>query len=131
MQILAGIFGTPTWENSKFETETSKLGGGTRRPFWLLVKHYFEMVQPGIFFQFRFPLSSEILQTFMAMNFLVLSYLIVPRKQLFIQHDAMNTKVGCYVGITKQFLRHFFHSSEIKDNCLNKIWSEVYNSQKL
>ena len=46
---------------------------------------------------------------FMAMNVLALiSYLIVSCKQLLIQHDAMNTKVRCLLGIIKQFLQHFF-----------------------
>ena len=67
-----------------------------------------------------------------SMNFLVLSYLNAFRKQLLIQHDAVNTKVGCHLGIIKQFLQHFFHSNEIKIvNCLIKILSEVAKSQKL
>ena len=37
----------------------------------------------------------------MSMNFLIFSYLIVSDKQLFIQHDAMNTKVGCHLRIIK------------------------------
>ena len=68
---------------------------------------------------------------FMAMNFLVLGYLTVSRKQLLIQHDAMNTKVGYYLGIIKQFLQYFFHSNKIKDNCPIKTLSEVHKSQKL
>ena len=68
----------------------------------------------------------------MTMNFFVLSYLIVSRKQQLIQHDAMNTKVGYLAsGITKQFLQHIFRSNEIEDNCLIKILSEVHKSQKL
>ena len=81
------------------------------------IKHsYFDMIHPGIFFQFWFPLSSEILLMFMAMNVLVLSYMIASGKQLLIQHDAMNTKVRCLLGIIKQFLQHLFHSNKIKDN---------------
>ena len=67
----------------------------------------------------------------MAMRLLVLSYLIVFRKQLLIQHEAMNTKMGCLLRITKQFLQHFFHSNKIKDNCLIKILSEVRKSKRL
>ena len=65
----------------------------------------------------------------MSMNFLVFSYLIVSRKQLLIQHDAIDTKAGCRLGIIKQFLQHFFHSNEIKDNQLShQILSEVHKS---
>ena len=69
-----------------------------------------------------FPFSLESLyllkyyKMFISMNVLVLGYFIVSRKQLFIQHDAMNTKVGCHLGMIKQFLQHFFHSKEIQDN---------------
>ena len=62
---------------------------------------------------------------FTSMNFLVLSYLIFSGKQILIQHDAMNTKVGCHLGIIKQFLQH------LKDNCLIKILPEVHKLQKL
>ena len=41
---------------------------------------------------------------------------LFPRKQLLIQRDAMNTKEGCHLWIIKQFLQHFLHSNEIKDN---------------
>ena len=66
------------------------------------------------------------------MNFLALSYLIVSRKQLLMQHDAMSTKVGFHLGIIKQYLPHLFHSNEIKDTliCLIKIMSELHKSQK-
>ena len=74
------------------------------------------MVHPGIPFQFRFPLSSEILQNVYGHELLDLSYLIVSLKQLWIQHNAMDTKVGCLLGIIDQFLQHFFHSNKIKDN---------------
>ena len=78
------------------------------------------MVPPGISFQFRLPLSLIYCEILMSMNVLVLSYLIVSRKQLLIQHDTMNTKVGCHLGIVKQFLQHFSYSNEIKNNNLSR-----------
>ena len=89
------------------------------------------MVHLGIFFQFRFPLSSEILQNVYVHELLVLSYLLVFRKQLLIQLDAMKTKAVCHLRIIEQFLQPFFHSNEIKDNCLIKILPEIHKSQKL
>ena len=63
--------------------------------------------------EFSFSLGSLYLlkycKMFMSVNFLVFSHLIVSlSKQLLIQHDAMNTKVGCHLGIIKQFLQRFF-----------------------
>ena len=73
----------------------------------------------------------EYCKSFMTMNFLVLSYLIVSHKQLLVKCYAMNTEVRCLLGIIKQFLQYFFHSNKIKIiNCLIKILSEVHKSQK-
>ena len=53
------------------------------------------------YLEFPFSLGPLILLKYckmlMPINVLVFSYLIVSREQLLIQHDTMNTKVGCHL----------------------------------
>ena len=88
---IGGIFYQPRFKSSTF-CQT-----------WCLYKNV--VISRWYTLEFPFSLGSLYLlkycKMFMVHEILVLSYLVVSHKQLLIQHDAMNKKVGCHLGVIK------------------------------